>query len=526
MVRRNSGAILRQVRTLFTAGTFSGLTDRELLERFVAPRDAVSELAFTVLVERHGPMVLGVCRRILADPHDADDAFQATFLVLVRKASSVRVDDSVGRWLFGVATKVAARARANARQRRTRERSGLDRIEIRVHDPTATTDDRIDLQSILAEELGKLPARLQAAVMLCDLEGSSHEEAARRLGWPVGTVKSRLSRARARLRTRLTRRGLAPTDLSIRVPLLAVALPQSLVEATARAAQSLIAGRLATAGMVSASVTKLTEGVLRTMFLTKLKLVALGLLAIISGSAVLVSQATAQKPVATTEIRDNRAIPAKTANAAATRDAETDLIMLERAWADAIPRRDVAIVRRILSEDFAGVDPIRNPYTKATYIRDLENGVFTAELIELDEVKPRIFGETGVVTSRIKIKNVAIGSPMTKVYVKQQGRWQCVASHGCWNPGITGTRTDVVGLSTWAEDPFLVVERFTCSSQNCRRTGCGVLGEAFIAGRSHYQDSTAIRLSRGKGLCEGRPDRQERRPPVRPVQRRSGRGQE
>ena len=118
MARRNSGAILRQIHTLFTAGTCSGLSDRQLLERFVACRDAVSELAFTVLVQRHGPMVLGVCRRILADPHDAEDAFQATFLVLVRKAGSIRVEGSVGRWLFGVATRVAARARANGQRRR------------------------------------------------------------------------------------------------------------------------------------------------------------------------------------------------------------------------------------------------------------------------------------------------------------------------------------------------------------------------------------------------------------------------
>jgi ketosteroid isomerase-like protein len=196
--------------------------------------------------------------------------------------------------------------------------------------------------------------------------------------------------------------------------------------------------------VVSASVIALTEGVLRTMFLTKLKLIAL--LVIFSGSAVLVSQATAQKPVSTTEISDNRTTPA---NDAATRDAETDLIMLERAWADAIPRRDVAIVNRILSEDFAGIDPIRNPYTKAAYLRDLENGVFTAELIELDEVKPRIFGETGVVTSRIKIKKGAISSPMTKVYVKQQGRWQCVASHGWWYtaPG----HEPWWGFPTWRE---------------------------------------------------------------------------
>src|SRR5439155_19536188 len=159
-----------------------------------------------------------------------------------------------------------------------RERSGLDRLEILADETATTAVDRAELQSILAEELGKLPARLQTAVLLCDLEGSSHEEAARRLGWPVGTVKSRLSRARARLRQRLPRRGLAPPDLSIAVPLLPAALPRSLVETTTRTAHSLIAGRMATAGIVSASVTTLTEGVLRTMFVTKLKLVAVAML--------------------------------------------------------------------------------------------------------------------------------------------------------------------------------------------------------------------------------------------------------
>ena len=210
MVRRNSGFILRQINALLTAGTFSGLSDSQLLDGSWRGHDEVSELAFTVLVERHGPMVLGVCRRILVDPHDAEDAFQATFLVLVRKAASVRVDGSIGRWLFGVATRVATRSRADLqsspRSRAHRSRSARDRGRGRI----VSSLDRAELQSILAQEIARLPDRLQAPVILCDLEGSSDLEAARRLGWPVGTVKSRLSRARARLRDRLTRRGLAP----------------------------------------------------------------------------------------------------------------------------------------------------------------------------------------------------------------------------------------------------------------------------------------------------------------------------
>jgi len=444
MASRNSGAILRQIHTLFTAGTCSGLSDRQLLERFVACRDAVSESAFAVLVQRHGPMVLSVCRRILADPYDAEDAFQATFLVLVRKARSIRVEGSVGRWLFGVAMRVAARARANGRRRRGRERSGLDRIEIETDPASSTAVDRAEIQSILAEELGRLPARFQAAVLLCDLEGSSHEEAARRLGWPVGTVKSRLSRARARLRGRLTRRGLGPEDLLITVPLLPAALPRSLVEAMTRAAGSLIACRVTSAGTVSASVTTLTEGVLRTMFLTKLKLVAAALLVIMTGSAVLVSQATAQKSPARPGIGDSPTAPTGATDGTAPRDEALDVELLERAWVDAIPRRDAAIIGRIMADDFEGIDPAGNIFTKATYMPDLRKGVFTTQPIELDEIKTRIFGETAVVTSRIKIQRFPTRGRMTNVYVKRQGRWQCVASHAS---GIAAGACPVTGTA-------------------------------------------------------------------------------
>src|SRR5262245_45742624 len=219
MVGQRTGLIGRQMQTLLVAGSFSGLTDRELLERFLERRDEVAELAFAVLVERHGPMVLGVCLRIVGDPHDADDAFQATFLVLARRARSIRVDGSLGRWLFGVATRVATRARSDEMRRRTRERSGVDRIDrARTHTGTSQVA-RADIRASIAREIAGLPDRFQAPVLLCDLEGASCEEAARRLGWPVGTVKSRLSRARARLRDRLTRRGLTPADLSILAPL-------------------------------------------------------------------------------------------------------------------------------------------------------------------------------------------------------------------------------------------------------------------------------------------------------------------
>src|SRR5262245_16887696 len=146
------GVTLRRMQGLLSAGTFSGLSDGELLERFLERRDEIAELAFAVLVERHGPMVLRVCRRIIRDPHDAEDAFQATFLVLARKGRSVRVQGSLGRWLFGVATRVATRARSDQRRRRAHERSGLDRLETAEIDDSLADPDRAEILAAIARE--------------------------------------------------------------------------------------------------------------------------------------------------------------------------------------------------------------------------------------------------------------------------------------------------------------------------------------------------------------------------------------
>ena len=429
MTRPSSAGLLQQIHTLFTAGSCHGLSDKQLLERFVTCRDDVAELAFTTLVERHGPMVLGVCRRILADSHEAEDAFQATFLVLVRQAGSIRVDGSLGRWLYGVATRVGARARSNALRRQVRERSGLNRIEAESHDTASNRADLADVQSILNEELNKLPSRFQAAIVLCDLEGSSHEEAALFFGCPVGTVKSRLSRARARLRRGLIRRGLAPPDPSNIIPLFPAALPRGLVEATNQAAQAWILGRLSTTHIVSASVSALTEGVLWTMFLTKLKLTAAALLFIGAGSAVLVSQATAQRLSAPHVAVANPGQMPEGAREAPVSEDVLDLEMLERAWVDAVNRRDMAVVRRIIADDFSTIDSAGNTSNRSDYLLGVLNGVSSNQPIALDEIKTRIFGETAAITSRIKIKTAPSSGRMTNVYVKRLGHWRCVASH-------------------------------------------------------------------------------------------------
>jgi RNA polymerase sigma factor (sigma-70 family) len=261
------------LRTAYAAGSVAGLTDAQLLDRFMHRRD--DGASFEALLARHGPMVLGVCRALLHDEHAADDAFQATFLVLVRRAGSVRVGDSLGRWLYGVAHKVAVQSRRTTAIRNTRECS------VAATDPIAepTLDlEAADLRAAIHEELARLPESSRAAIVLCHLEGLSHEEAAQRLGWPVGTVRSRLARGRDRLRDRLARRGLAPASASAG-PMLGLSMspmvPERLIAATGRAADKLIAGEALSAGIVPASVLTLTSGVLQTMFLTKLKIAAL-----------------------------------------------------------------------------------------------------------------------------------------------------------------------------------------------------------------------------------------------------------
>jgi RNA polymerase sigma-70 factor (ECF subfamily) len=195
------GVALPAVETLLRHGVFAQLPDRELLERFVSDRDRSGELAFTALVARHGPMVLGVCRRILRDAHDADDAFQATFLVLARRAGSIRLVDSLGPWLQGVSRRVALRLKDEVA--RPRARLGDVQWVESIRDQRAAGDlDTLQMLAV-AEVLEALPDPFRPAIRLCYLEGLTHEEAAARLGCPVGTVRSRLSRGRALLRKRL-----------------------------------------------------------------------------------------------------------------------------------------------------------------------------------------------------------------------------------------------------------------------------------------------------------------------------------
>lgn len=241
--------------------------DADLLSRFVEQRD---EAAFEVLVRRHGPMVWSVCRRFLFQAEDAEDAFQATFLVLVRKASAIQRGCLLSNWLYGVAYRVAVRARAGAARHRAQETSGL---EIQV--PAKLSDSPLEWQPALHEEVFRLPEKYRQPIVLCYLEGRTNEQAARDLGWPIGTVKGRLGRAREMLRSRLNRRGLALSTGGLAAVLSgnsAAAAPPVLLNTTIDGAWSYAAGQ--TAGPVSAHAVALSKGVIHAMFWNKIAVAA------------------------------------------------------------------------------------------------------------------------------------------------------------------------------------------------------------------------------------------------------------
>jgi RNA polymerase sigma factor (sigma-70 family) len=275
MAGASRGIVLRQIDRLYREGTLAGLGDAQLLERYLTGRD---EAAFEALVDRHGPMVLGLCRRMLQDPRDIEDAFQATFLILVRKASAIRDRHLLSSWLYGVAFRVASRARSGTLRRRGRE------IALANLEPAcaARGADFLELAPVLDQELNRLPVRYRAPLVLCYLRGQTHEQAAEALSCPVGTVRSRLARGRELLRRRLTTRGYAPSaallgaDHPLPAQLLSEAVPRLLVSATVESAFAFGTVRIIHAG-AGASVLALTEGVLMTMKLTPFKWIGLAI---------------------------------------------------------------------------------------------------------------------------------------------------------------------------------------------------------------------------------------------------------
>jgi polysaccharide export outer membrane protein len=282
MATSTLNAALGRIRRTMLVQQHGAMTDGQLLECYVARRE---EAAFAALVKRHGPMVLGVCRRVLNNFHDAEDAFQATFLVLVRKAASIKPRGQVGNWLYGVARRTALKARGTAARRRSKERQAWGAFRWQ----TAATEVQEDRFPVLDQEMDWLPEKYRAPLVLCALEGLSRKEAARQLGWSEGTLSGRLARAKDLLATRLARRGLAVSAgmlaLGLSCDAASAGVPGGLMEATIRAAMQIAVGPTATAGVISAKVAALTEGVIRAMFLTKVK-VAMAALVVVAGIGI------------------------------------------------------------------------------------------------------------------------------------------------------------------------------------------------------------------------------------------------
>jgi RNA polymerase sigma-70 factor (ECF subfamily) len=277
MAINSLGNLFRRFRGIEVLRESGDLTDGQLLTRFLGRHD---DAAFEALLRRHGPMVLGVCRRVLHHEQDAEDAFQATFLVLARKAVSVVPRERVGNWLYGVAYKTALKARSLCDKRRGREFQVMAMPE-----PTGVRrgqDLWADVQPVLDRELSRLPDKYRFPVVLCDLEGKTHKEAARQLGCPEGTVSVRLVRARALLARRLAQHGLVCSGAVLATVLSQNAawasVPAELVGPTVEAANLYASGQSSAAGLVSNEVATLTEGVVKTMGMTNLKTLALVLL--------------------------------------------------------------------------------------------------------------------------------------------------------------------------------------------------------------------------------------------------------
>jgi RNA polymerase sigma factor (sigma-70 family) len=279
-------SLTHDLGSLFQGGSATGLSDRQLIERFATRRDQAGEAAFAALVARHGPMVLGVCRQILGDQHQAEDALQAVFLVLADKARSLREPDLLCQWLYGVAVRTARCARLRLSRRRRAEEVGSARQAATA--PVAATADQILLDGERAEvlhgEIDRLPGVFRLPVVLCYFEGLTLDEAAQRLRWPVGTTRSRLARAREKLRRGLTRRGFALPGAVLTAILASrsasASVPPLVCESTTRAAIAFAARDFAAGGALSAPVAALAQEVRNAMLIYKLKLAAITALAL------------------------------------------------------------------------------------------------------------------------------------------------------------------------------------------------------------------------------------------------------
>jgi len=384
--------IIRHLRTAALRQAGGALEDAQLLERFLAERD---EAAFEALVRRYGPMVFGVCQRVLGQRHDAEDAFQATFLVLACKAAAVRDRGAVSSWLYGVAYRTAGKTRARAARRRVKER------EAAVPEARSDKHHHDDVSRLLDLELSRLPEKYRGPVLLCDLEGTSRKDAALRLGLPEGTLSSRLATARSMLAKRLTRRGLALASGGVAAVLAenaaSACVPASLIGSTVLAAARVAAGHSVSAA-ASTSVATLAKGVMNTMLMSKLK-VPLGLVLAL-GVATLgwgVFQSTRAADDST---------PAKTklSKAAAPKDQATDDSAPAKAELAKAPAPEAQA-----TDDDDDIDlPTGTPLTQVRVRLDKNGALVVKTVLRGASTPPLMHDETGGGARSIDVTTIQI----------------------------------------------------------------------------------------------------------------------
>lgn len=304
MAQRYWDTVLRQVHRLMAADSPNAASDRHLLRQFVEKGD---QTAFATLVERHGPMVFGVCRRMLHDAQEAEDALQATFCILARKAASSAWHDSIAGWLYAVARRVASRSKARTlRKRQLEQKAAAMRPDI---EPEPRDSEAL---ALLEKELQQLPEKYRAPIVLCHLEGRTNEEAAQELGWPKGTVQGRLARGREMLKSRMLRRGATVASVALAAldaGIARAALPGQLAGSTVQV--SLDYMTRAPGASVPAAVTTLAEGVIRSMWLSKLKVALLIVVSVVvlGGVGVWASEHRSKSVAAVNPVVDKKEEP-------------------------------------------------------------------------------------------------------------------------------------------------------------------------------------------------------------------------
>jgi RNA polymerase sigma factor (sigma-70 family) len=415
--------ILQHLRRAVILREGNGLTDGQLLADYLGRRD---ETALEALVRRHGPMVWGVCRRMLRNYHDAEDAFQATFLVLVRKAAAIASRELLANWLYRVAYQTSLNARAAAAKRRAREKQVMKMPEPAV----AESDPWRDLLPVLDQELSRLPDKYRTVVVLCDLEGKTRKHAARQLGMPEGTVAGRLARARGMLAKRLARHGLAVSSAALAGVLSpnvgSAGVPASVASSTIQAADLFAAGKTAATGLISAQVAALTEGVVKAMFLHKTKralavLLAIAAIGMCAGGVLQGIQAQSPRPDssrASYRKRDEGNLK------------ETVLALQKRIW-EANAQQDVAAMKNLLADDFAGLDKNGNPFNKGDELRyvsewcEFDHSVKEAKVVLLSDKSAIVIYEVHYKVRPSKSQEVRYTESRQGIgaWAKRNGQW-------------------------------------------------------------------------------------------------------